>query len=284
MHRSGLDVRNSNEHTVGPTIDIKPSPWMVFRGSYRHSWRDAPGYNLADQRFFEAKRDRDRVSLFSEITPWETLSFHGGFEFTRDAYPETTYGTQNDFNYSPSVGLIYAPAEWIKFFADYNWDRFDWRLDARSASDWSSRGREKINTITLGTDVEIIRNLLGLRLQYGFSDGISKVFASGNPGPNAATNYPSVINRWHEVLARLEYQVHKKHRHKPRLLLQRLQEQRLRRRYYEGVDGRRRHRSQCAAVIFSRRPTQRVIHGPYGLFGVKVEILTLGAVSWSCRR
>ena len=209
MHRSGLDVRNSNEHTVGPTIDIKPSPWMLFRGSYKHSWRDAPGYNLADQRFFEAKRDRDRVSLFSEITPWETLSFHGGFEFTREAFPETTYGTQNDFNYSPSVGLIYAPADWIKFFADYNFDRFDWRLDARSTTDWSSRGREKINTFTLGTDIELIRNLLGMRLQYGFSDAISKVFASGNAGPNAATNYPSIINRWHEVLARLEYQVHR---------------------------------------------------------------------------
>jgi MtrB/PioB family decaheme-associated outer membrane protein len=208
-HRSGLDVNNSNEHTIGPTIDIKPQPWMLFRAAYRHSWRDAPGYNLADQRFFEAKRDRDRVSLFSEVTPWETLSFHGGFEFTRDAYPGTTYGTQNDVNYSPSIGLIYAPAEWIKFFADYNWDRYDWRLDARSTTDWTSKGREKINTFTLGTDVEIIRNLLGLRLQYGFSDAVSKVFASGNAGPNAATNYPSLLNRWHEFLARLEYQLHK---------------------------------------------------------------------------
>ena len=209
MHRSGLDVRNSNEHTIGPTFDVKPSSWMLFRASYKHSWRDAPNYDLADQRFFEAKRNRDKVSLFSEITPWETLSLHAGFEFTGESYPDTTFGTQNDFNYSPSVGLIYAPADWIKFFADYNWDRYDWRLDARSASAWTSRGREKINTFSLGTDVEIIRNLLGIRLQYGFSDALSQVFASGNPGANAATNYPSVINRWHEVLARLEYQVHK---------------------------------------------------------------------------
>jgi MtrB/PioB family decaheme-associated outer membrane protein len=209
MHRSGLDVRNSNEHTIGPTFDVKPSSWMLFRASYKHSWRDAPNYDLADQRFFEAKRNRDKVSLFSEITPWETLSLHAGFEFTGESYPDTTFGTQNDFNYSPSVGLIYAPADWIKFFADYNWDRYDWRLDARSTTAWTSRGREKINTFSLGTDVEIIRNLLGIRLQYGFSDALSQVFASGNPGANAATNYPSIINRWHEVLARLEYQLHK---------------------------------------------------------------------------
>jgi opacity protein-like surface antigen len=208
-HRSGLDVDNSNEVTIGPTVDLKPLPWMLFRGSYRHSWRDAPGYHLADQRFFEAKRNRDRISLFSEVSRWETLSVHAGFEFTRDVYPNTTYGTQNDFNYSPSIGLIYAPAEWIKFFADYNYDRFDWRLDARATTDWTSRGREKINTFTLGTDIDIIPKLLGVRLQYGFSDALSKVFASGNAGPNAATNYPAIINRWHEFLARLEYQLQK---------------------------------------------------------------------------
>jgi MtrB/PioB family decaheme-associated outer membrane protein len=210
LHRADLDVSNSNEHTIGPTFDLKPSSWLLFRATYKHSWRDAPNYDQTDKRFFEAQRDRDRVSLFSEITPWEKLSLHAGFEFTGDTYPDTTFGTQNDFNYSPSIGLLYAPAEWIKFFADYNWDRFDWRLDARATSPWFSRGRDQVNTFSLGSDVEIIRNLLGLRLQYGFSDGVSKVHASGNTGGNPpAANYPSIINRWHEVLARLEYKLHK---------------------------------------------------------------------------
>ena len=208
-HRSGLDVNNSNEHTIGPTFDIKPSSWLLIRANYKHSWRDAPGYNLADKRFFEAARVRDRVSLFSEITPWEKLSFHAGFEYTGESYPDTTNGTQNDVNYSPSIGFIYAPAEWLKFFADYNFDRFDWRLDARSASTWYSRGRDQINTFSLGSDIDVIPNLLGIRLQYGFSDALSKVHASGNAGVNAATNYPSIINRWHEFLARLEYKFHK---------------------------------------------------------------------------
>jgi len=209
IHRSGFDVTDLNEHTIGPTFDIKPSSWSLVRASYKHSWRDAPGYDSADKRFFEAARDRDRVSLFSEVSPWEKLSFHAGYEFTGESYPDTTNGTQNDINHSPSIGAIYAPAEWIKFFADYNFDRFDWRLDARSTTAWVSRGREKINTFTVGSDVDLIRNLLGLRLQYGFSDAVSKVFASGNAGPNAATNYPSIINRWHEFLARLEYKFHK---------------------------------------------------------------------------
>jgi MtrB/PioB family decaheme-associated outer membrane protein len=208
-HRSGLDVRNSSEHTIGPTFDIKPSSWVLVRAGYKHSWRDAPGYDFADKRFFEAQRVRDRISLFSQISPLEQLSFHAGFEFTGESYPDTTNGTQNDVNYSPSIGLIYAPAEWLKFFADYNWDRYDWRLDARSTTTWFSRGRDSINTFSLGSDIDLIPNLLGIRLQYGFSDAVSKVFASGNAGANAATNYPSIINRWHEFLARLEYKFHK---------------------------------------------------------------------------
>jgi MtrB/PioB family decaheme-associated outer membrane protein len=208
IHRTGLDVRHASENTIGPTVDIKPSTWSLLRASYRHSWRDAPDYNLEDKRFFEGARDRDRVSLFSEITPWEKVSFHAAFEYTGDSYPNTTFGTQNDSNYSPSIGFIYSPAEWIKFFGDYNWDRFAWRLDARTGSPpvpWNSLGREKINTVTVGSDVDIIPNLLGLRLQYGFSDAVSKVFASGD----GATNYPTIINRWHEVLTRLEYKFHK---------------------------------------------------------------------------
>jgi MtrB/PioB family decaheme-associated outer membrane protein len=216
LHRADLDVSDSNEVVIGPTVDIKPLNWTLLRLSYKHSWRDAPGYTgTLDQRFFEAKRDRDRVSIFSEVTPWEKLSFHAGFEFTGDNYPNTTLGTQNDFNYSPSVGFIYSPAEWIKFFSDYNWDRYDWKLQTEStlgnpATTWFSRGRDRVNTLTLGSDIEIIRNLVGLRLQYGFSDGLSKVNASGQASGNpVATNYPAVTNRWHEFLARLQYQFHK---------------------------------------------------------------------------
>ena len=216
LHRADTDVNaptvnNSNEFTVGPTFDIKPLPWTLFRLAYKRSWRDAPNYDQQiDQKFFEAKRTRDRVSLFSEITPWETLSLHAGFEYIGEKYPDTINGTQNDFNYSPSVGMIYTPAEWIKLFADYNFDRYDWRLDTTATSPWVSRGRDMVNTLTLGSDVEIIRDLLGLRLQYGFSDGVSKVHASGNnPGTPNASNYPSIINRWHEFMVRLEYKVHK---------------------------------------------------------------------------
>jgi MtrB/PioB family decaheme-associated outer membrane protein len=248
MHRNdGADVLNSNEHTIGPTLDIKPLNGLLFRASYKHSWRDAPDYtnnraaviDSADisRKFYLAKRDRDRVSLFADYSPWDNLGLHAGFEFTGESYPDTTLGTQNDFNFSPSVGFVYVPTERLRFFGDYNFDIYSWRLDAMQRSNtiqnpddpatcdancrlrlWNSRGRDKVHTFSLGSDVDVIKNLLGFRLQYTFSQGLSAVSASGATCPplapaaggcTQASDYPNITNTWHEVLARFEYQLHK---------------------------------------------------------------------------
>jgi hypothetical protein len=216
MHREGGDVLTSDEHSIGPTLDFKPSSGILLRASYKHSWRNAPDYNnnrleVVDatnlsRKFYQAKRDRDRVSLFAQVTPSETVSLHAGFEFAGERFPDSTFGTQNDVNYSPSIGFLYVPLEWIKLFADYNWDRYDWLLHARSGGlPWFSRGRDQVHTISVGSDLDIIRDLLAARLQYGFSDARSAVRASGS----TATNYPTITNRWHELLARLEYKFHR---------------------------------------------------------------------------
>ncbi|HET8563948.1 MAG TPA: MtrB/PioB family outer membrane beta-barrel protein, partial [Candidatus Binatia bacterium] len=254
MHRDRREVLNSDEHSLGPTFDIKPSPWVLFRVAYKHFWRNAPNYDAGRQvvietsdtpedvredrlgalrKFDEAARQRDKSSLFAQITPWEQLTLYAGFELTSDRYPRSQIGAKNDFNYSPSIGFIYGPLEWLKFFVDYNWDRFDWKMEAMERSTataaacgfpgnpaaltpsncpgarWTSRGRDQIHTVSIGSDMNLIRELLGFRIQYGFSDGRSVVRASGDPLGVRATDYPTITNQWHELLARFEYRVHK---------------------------------------------------------------------------
>jgi len=246
MHRERREVLNSNEHSFGPTFDIKPTSWLLFRASYRRYLRDAHDYDAGRQIVYEtgetaeeirenrlealrkideAARKRNKVGLFTQISLFENLTLHAGFDFTSDDYPRSDIGTQKDINYSPSVGFIYAPVGWASFFGDYNWDRFDWKLKAmqrtlplqtnKNPADqarlWTSRGKERIHTYSLGTDLKLIENLLGLRLQYGFSYGESLVHASGSAcvGCTRATDYPSITNRWHELLARFEYALHK---------------------------------------------------------------------------
>lgn len=263
MHREiARELLNSNEHTFGPTFVIRPNPSTLFNLSYRRSIRDAHDYDAGRnanvdigetyeearalrleelRKFDQAARNRDRFTFLAQFSPWETLTLHGGFDFTNDRYPRSDIGITKDIDYAPSIGFVYAPLEWLSVFSDYNWERFDWKmraiarnddavagpggigcpdLEARNsvncpAATWRSRGNDEIHTIKVGSDVQVIKNLLNLRLQYGFSFGSSEVNSSGNSpasgdtGVVPATDYPTIVNRWHEFLASLEYVLHR---------------------------------------------------------------------------
>ena len=244
LHRERREVLSSNEHTFGPTFDIKPTSWLLFRLGYKRSLRDAHNYdggryNVVDtsltqeemredvlnelRKYDEAARNRDKFSYFGQVTPWPNLTLFGGFDFFLDEYPRSRIGVQDDLSYVPSAGFTYAPLEWMSLFGNYSWERFDWKMQAMQRTSaleplagnesrtWRSRGRDQTNTVSFGTDMKLIENLLGLRIQYTFSEAESMVKASGSScaGCTAATNYPNVTNRWHEFLTRLDYQLHK---------------------------------------------------------------------------
>jgi MtrB/PioB family decaheme-associated outer membrane protein len=212
LHTTSL---NADEFKIGPTIDIKPLSWMLLRAAYQRSWRFDPGYHSstnpntsgAFEMFWLTKRNQDKVSLFADISPWETLGFHAGFDFINDDYPDVLFRLKKSRSYSPSVGAVYAPLDWLKFFADYNYDWTNW--DQPYSSTRSSEGKDKINTFSLGSDVDLIKNLLAFRIQYGFSQGLSHITnkLAGTAGDNP--KWPDNSNTWQELLARLEYKVHR---------------------------------------------------------------------------
>jgi MtrB/PioB family decaheme-associated outer membrane protein len=200
---SGNEALNSNETKIGPTFDIKPVSWLLLRASYQHSWRSDPGYTPEDGReaYFLAARNQQKVSLFTDISPWDTLSFHAGFDFTGDNYPEGAFGVESARGYSPSVGFLYSPVDWLKFFGDYNFDRTRWNQNYNATI--RSHGIDRVNTFSLGSDMDLIKNLLGLHMQYGFSQGFSQIVNNNN------NRWPDNSNTWQELLTRLEYKVHK---------------------------------------------------------------------------
>jgi MtrB/PioB family decaheme-associated outer membrane protein len=199
---------NTDEFRIGPTFDIKPLSWLLLRASYQHSWRDTPGIDADHQRMiWLAKRQRDKASLFTDISPWETLSFHAGFDLTSDTYTHSEFGVQNVRNYSPSVGTVYAPLDWLRVFADYNFDWYNWHQDYNETR--SSQGKDRINTFSLGSDMDLIKNLLAFRIQYGYSQALSQISNRNSPTPGLdSPHWPNNTNTWHELLTRLEYQVH----------------------------------------------------------------------------
>jgi MtrB/PioB family decaheme-associated outer membrane protein len=235
-HRHDRETFNADEYGVGPTFDIKPTPDLLFRLAYRHLWRNISAYNALPEadaanisrKFDEAARRRNKTSAFAQYTPWDNLEVHWGFDLTTDRYLFATVGAQRDNNYSPSVGFVYTPLEWLRVFADYNWDRNDWKMDVQDRTAltqtpatncfpavpinqnqcWTSRGKDFANTISFGSDMDIIPNLLGFRLQYTYSNGTSIVTASGDQqSTTPAGNYPIIKNQWYELLARFEYKL-----------------------------------------------------------------------------
>lgn len=243
LHRERREVVESSEHIFGPALDFTPAPWLLVRTSYKRQIRNAHDYDAGRQvvlhpgedpetlrdelleelrKFDEAARNRDKYGLFVQLSPAANLTLHAAFDFINDRFPRTTVGTKDDVNYSPSIGFTYAPLDWMVLFGDYNWERFDWKLRAMErtaisqnptnspARLWTSRGRDQIHTVSFGSHLKLIRELLGLRLQYTFSDGRSFVRASGCPACTvSATDYPALTNRWHEFLARFDYEVHR---------------------------------------------------------------------------
>jgi MtrB/PioB family decaheme-associated outer membrane protein len=210
-HRSINDIAgpnailNADEFKIGPTFDIRPLSWILLRAAYQHSWRFDPGYHESREMFWLTKRNQNKVSLFTDVSKWETLSFHAGFDYTNDNYPDVDVGVHNVQNVSPSIGLLYAPIDWLKFFADYNYDRYNWSQRYNTAI--TSSGKEKVNTFSLGMDMDVIKKVLAFHVEYQFSQGLSKINNKNNGV--ADPNWPASTNTWQQLLTRLEYQVHK---------------------------------------------------------------------------
>ena len=238
MHRHDREVFNQDKYTFGPTFDIKPTSDLLLRASYRHVWGNDSPYVAVDptaaatnllRKFDEAATRRNKVSVFAQYSPLDNLMFYWGFEYTNDNYLYATLGTQNDNNYSPSVGVNFTPFSWVKLFASYNWDRYDWFLKAEDRNNaatqtpanscfpavpinqnrcWNSNGLDRTNTVSVGSDLDLIEKILGLRLQFTFSNGSSLVFASGDQqSTTPAGNYPPIKNQWYELLVRFEYKI-----------------------------------------------------------------------------
>src|SRR6266545_3176157 len=95
MHRERREVLTADEHSFGPTFDIKPNSWLLFRASYRRYLRDAHDYDAgravvietavppeeirldrleALRKFDEAARNRNKLSFFTQVSPYENLT------------------------------------------------------------------------------------------------------------------------------------------------------------------------------------------------------------------
>ena len=234
-HRRFREVRDSEEHKIGPSIDLTPRRWLTLRTSYTRGWRDASRYNTRApeigypegeegnerlpmlRKFDEAARNRDEVAFLATFTPRSTLSFVTSFRLANDDFVRSEYGLLRNQYLSPAVDVAYGPTRNLVFFANYAFEVYDYRQRSRErpvvndqivdnpANDWTTDGKDYVHTIGGGLDYVVIPKKLTFNLDYSISQAHSRTDASG-PNPNAV-DYPAVRNRFQQLDAMFRYDI-----------------------------------------------------------------------------
>ena len=219
MDREHRDLEQSNENTLGVKFDLNPSDWLLLRGSYKHSDRDAEHYEAQEEsfplgegpfgmgqihglrKFDEAARKRHRVEALLQLDPVDAVGFAASYGTTQDDFEHSEYGLEKDINYNYSFEVTLNPSSAMSFFAEYTREKFNYRQRSRQRTpasataaandspnnDWESIRRDQVDTWAAGVDGSI-RNLGGeekaiLSAFYSLSAAKNKVFtrALGNP-------------------------------------------------------------------------------------------------------
>lgn len=236
-HRRFRELSDSDEHRVGPSLDLVPRRWMALRTSYSHSWRDASGYDTTApdvsfpegeeanarlpqlRKFDEAARERDEVSVLATFTPRSTLSLVAAFKLANDDYTRSQYGLLRDTYWSPGIDLAYGPLRILTLYASYTYEMYEYRQRSRERTpvggeivddpglDWTATGRDKVHTVGGGMNLVLVPKKLTFDLDYSISDGTGEVLASG-PNPNAA-DFPDLKSRFQQLNAIFRYTIRK---------------------------------------------------------------------------
>lgn len=254
-HNSGLEVLQQNRTSYGPQLDWMPYSWLTFHADYTHGFRDSPGYNnnrssLAANnagmpelnelyRFYAATVYSDQTTLMGSVAPFKPmantprwlkpLSLFAEFDYNYYNYPSSTFGTQYQSDYSPSVGFTWDPLPRAHLFGDLAWEAYDMGLRSLARLNtppnqnpanriWNSVDRSQGFSVDFGFDVKVptiennwlLKRPLRLFCQYTYSDGYDTIHSSGNPGGPAATNWPATSETFQEVILGLTYQITQK--------------------------------------------------------------------------
>ncbi len=218
-HREHREVRNSEEHRVGPSVDLTPVRGLLLRAGYTHSSRDPKDYdafagrqsgspalyNPLLRKFDEAKRVRDQVSATASVTAIPLVDVTGSFGFATDDFARSAFGLLKDDSLSYSLGVTAAPMERLALYADVTREdhRFAQRVGLGPAgkADFRGRGHDTIDTYSAGARGTVIPGKLDVDLDYSFSFGIGRLRAGSTTAGVEATDYPNVDTKLHQLSA-----------------------------------------------------------------------------------
>jgi MtrB/PioB family decaheme-associated outer membrane protein len=245
LHREHREVRTTDEHRAGPSLDLTPWAWLLLRAAYEHGIRTTSGYDPSAptasfpsgdpverprlqllRKFDEAHRQRDQVDLLAQVSPVEQITLAGAFVLGADDFDRSKYGLLDDDHQSYSLDLSWTPVSRLSLGTGYTREVYRYRMGSRyrptvlvdgrqrgvddPANDWRTRGRDTVETVGARLQAALIPERLTFDLSYSWSAAVGRLHASSAPGGDPAgdaVDLPNVKNRLQQVATGLGYRV-----------------------------------------------------------------------------
>jgi len=240
----GREAPESDELSGKLKLDWTGLEWLSVSAAYRPSFRRIARYNSAAllrqtvedpalatferqstllRKYDEGERDRQLVDGSVMLEPHETLTTTLTTSYRYDDYVRSSLGLQEATTWSAGMDLAWRPHERVSILVSYVHEAIRQRMRSRNREfgaggrvldfkdyEWVTEHADTIETVYLGAQAALIRNVLDWSLggSYSYALGRTDTFnpvppASGTPAQNAtarAVSFPAI----EDSLLRLE--------------------------------------------------------------------------------
>ena len=241
--RDELRIDGTTEVGAGAGFIYKPARITTVKADYRYAHRTVEGYtpgNTAENpeaaglvNYDWADRERHRVRIGLQVLPIDALTLGVTGHYQDDKFgDDNRFGLKKNENIAGGIDAAYVVSEALSFYANYvreyhkgemqsgaKDDAFDGPLNAlippggapfNPENYWNSDIYEKVDTIGVGSTVQLIPGKLALNANYSLSYSDMDV-NTYNPNGTvkllnaAAQDWTRIKNRFQEVKADLGY-------------------------------------------------------------------------------
>jgi MtrB/PioB family decaheme-associated outer membrane protein len=193
------EVGRTTEHSPRVSLDVATASWRTLRSSYLRGQRRGDGYEetVAVQlplirKLDVADRDRERIDITADVTPWTTFGFGGSWAFGANDYPDSRYGRAEDRNRAAGAHAVWTPNARLTLHASILRESF--RVQQRSryrvppalldneSYDWVGNTDDVVVTAGLGVTAMLVPRRLEAGLHWDRTEATSRM-KTMNPTP-----------------------------------------------------------------------------------------------------
>jgi len=194
VQRTFRVFEDTHEHIVRASIDSTGNQYVSVRGVYEHGVRtgkgldeevlDEIGEQISLRQFDISDRNRDRVSVITQVTPIGQLGFNATVGAGRDERPTAYFGLQKADTRFYSFGMDYTPIKTVSTGFVWGFDKYASLQRSRQANpgaqfddptrDWSTDAAERVHYFDVSTDLIKAIPKTDVRFGYNFNRSRSR--------------------------------------------------------------------------------------------------------------